>query len=147
MNIKGLFTLDIGDSASIFNEPFTYVGHAEIELDAGQNMRWLYDDEGRMLSVAPEDEELILFRELDEDLEPEEGMLLYQGTEYEFEYEDAGTVLESEGDSVTEVDDRYLFSDYQAQGGEIIRLVKNANTGESSAFVGRYVSDDDVSEL
>ena len=147
MNIKHLLKLDLGTAISIFNEPFTYVGQAKIELDGGHTMRWLYDDDGRMISVAPQDEELILFREIENEEEPEEEVLLYQGKEYEFSYEDAGNVLETEGDSVTEEEDRFMFSDYQAAGGEIIRLIENENTGESMAYLGKFVSDEDITEM
>lgn len=147
MNIKRLLKLELGDAVSIFNEPFTYVGHAKIELDSGHKLRWFYDDEGRMLSIAPQDDELILFHEIEDEVEPEDEMILFQGKEYEFSYEDAGNVLESEGDSSTEEEDRFMFSDYQASGGEIIRLIENENTGESSVYTGIFVSDEDISEM
>ncbi len=147
MNIKRLFKLGLGDIVSIFNKPFTYVGYAQIELDGGHISRWLYDDEGRMLCVSPQDEELILFREIEDELEPEEELIIFQGKEYAFEQEGAGTVQESEGESPTEEDERFLFSDYQTQGGEIVRLVENETTGESTTYVGTFVSDEDVSEM
>lgn len=147
MNIKRLYKLKLGDVVTVFNKPFTYVGYAQIELDSGHRLRWLYDDEGRMLSVSPQDEEIILFHEIDEELEPEEEVLMYQGKEYQFDYEDAGNVLESDGEAVAEEEDRFLFSDYQMQGGEIIRLIENESTGESSAYVGTYASDEDVAEI
>ncbi len=147
MNIKRLYKLNLGDAVTVLNKPFTYVGHSAIELDSGHRLRWLYDDESRMLSVSPQDEELILFHEIENELEPEEETIMFQGKEYEFEYEDAGTVLESEGESLADADDRFLFSDYQTKGGEIVRLVENESTGESTAYVGVYVSDEDVSEM
>lgn len=147
MNIKRLYKLDLGDVVNVFNKPFVYVGHAQIELDSGHRQRWLYDDEGRMLSVSPQDEELILFREIEDELEPEDERLTYQEKEYQFESEEAGNVLESEGETVAEEDDRFLFSDYQTQAGEIIRLIENETTGESSAYIGTYASDEDVTEV
>lgn len=147
MNIKRLYKLGLGDAVTVFHKPFMYVGHAAIELDSGQRQRWLYDDEGRMLCVAPQDEELILFREIVDELEPEEETLMYQDKEYQFESEDAGNVLESEGEAVAEEDDRFLFSDYVTKGGEIIRLIENETTGESSAYIGTYASDEDVAEM
>lgn len=147
MNIKRLYKLKLGDVVTVFNKPFTYVGHAAIELDSGHKLRWLYDDEGRVLCVSPQDEELILFHEIEDELEPEDEVLMYQGKEYQFDYEDAGNVLESEGESVVEEEDRFIFSDYQMQGGEIIRLIENETTGESSAYVGTYASDEDVAEM
>ena len=147
MNIKRLYKLGLGDAVTVFNKPFTYVGHAQIELDSGHKLRWLYDDEGRMLSVSPADEELILFREIEDELEPEDETLMYQEKEYQFESEDAGNVLESEGEAVAEEDDRFLFSDYLTKGGEIIRLIENETTRESSAYIGTYASDEDVAEM
>jgi hypothetical protein len=145
--MKRLYKLGLGESITIFHKPFTYVGHTQIELDSGHRQRWLYDDEGRVLCVSPQDEELILFREIQEELEPEEELIKYQDKEYQFEYEDAGNVLESEGETVAEEDDRFLFSDYQTESGEIIRLIENETTGESSAYIGTYASDEDVAEL
>jgi hypothetical protein len=147
MNINDLLKLELGAAISIFNEPFTYVGHAKIELDGGHTMRWLYDDEGNMFSVAPQDEELILFREIEDEIEPEDDMILFQSKEYEFNYEDTGAVTDTDGDAATEQDDRFMFSDYHAQGGGIVRMIKNENTGESMAYAGRFVSDDDISQM
>lgn len=147
MNIKRLYKLDLGDAVTVFNKPFVYVGHAQVELDSGQKQRWLYDDEGRMLCVSPSDEELVLFREIEEELEPEDETLTYQDKEYQFEAEAAGNVLESEGEAVAEEEDRFLFSDYTTQGGEIIRLIENESTGESTAYIGTYASDEDVAEM
>ena len=147
MNIKRLFKLDLGEAVNVLKKPFTCVGHSQIELDNGHRVRWFYDDEGRMLSVAPQDEEIIFFREIGDEIEPEDEIILYQGKEYKFESEDAGDVLESEGEALAEEDDRFLFSDYQTHGGEIIRLVENESKGESTVYVGVYVTDEDVSEI
>ncbi len=147
MNIKRLYKLHLGDVVNVQNKPFTYVGHSQIELDNGHRLRWFYDDENRMLSVAPQDEEIIFFREIEDEIEPEDEIITFQEKEYTFDYEDAGNVLESEGEVMAEEDDRFLFSDYQAQGGEIIRLVENESTGESLAYVGVYVTDEDVTEV
>ncbi len=147
MNIKDLFTLELSHSVSVFNEPFTYVGHAQIELNGGQNMRWMYDEENRMLAVTPDDDELMLFEQIEDDLEPENEMILYLGKEYEFSYEDTGKVVGIEGESATEEDDTFMFADYEASGGLIVRLISNQNTGESSIYLGRMVSEDDLAAL
>ncbi|MEK7619855.1 MAG: DUF4178 domain-containing protein [Patescibacteria group bacterium] len=147
MHIKRLYKLHLGDVVNVQNKPFTYVGHSQIELDNGHRLRWFYDDENRMLSVAPQDEEIIMFREIDEEIEPEDGKIMFQDKEYTFDFEDAGDVLESEGEAMAEEDDRFLFSDYQTEGGGIIRLVENESNGESLAYVGVYVTDEDVTEV
>lgn len=147
MNIKHLYKLNLGDAISIFKKPFTYVGHAKIELENGRRLRWLYDDEGRMLSVSPQEEEIILLREIEDELEPENEVITYQEKEYRFEHEDVGVVLESEGEIIAEEEDRYIFSDYQAESGEIIRLIENETTGDQLAYGGVYATDEDISEI
>ena len=147
MNIKELLEEDLGTTLSTFNEPFNYVGRSELELDGGQKMIWLYNDEDGILSVMPDDEELVLFDKVDEALEAEGETILYLNKEYEFSYEDAGKVSVIEGDSVTEVDDRYMFSDYEAADGRIIRLVSNENTGEKGTYFGRVVAEEDLAKI
>ncbi len=146
MIIKDLLHLELGESVSVFNKPFLYAGKARITLDNETKLYWFFDDEDGMLAVAPEEEELYLFTKVDEDIEPDE-IVLFQNKEYEFSYEDAGVVAEIDGKISMEEDDRYLFSDYQSADGEIVRLVSNENTGETVGYVGRIVSEDDITEL
>jgi hypothetical protein len=146
MNIKTLLSLEIGASVSIFNEPFTYVGRTDITLDGDKELVWLNDEE-HLFCIVPDDEELILFRMIEEEIEPDDEMVLYQNKEYEFSYEDAGAVTEVTGDTDTEEGDRYMFSDYTAQDGRVIRLLSNENTGEMIAYIGQVVSEDDLSEI
>lgn len=146
MNIKDLLRLELGESVSVFNKPFLYGGKARITLDNETKLYWFFDDEDGMLAVAPEEEELYLFTRIDEELEPDE-TLLFQNKEFEFSYEDAGVVKEIEGEVAMEEEDRYLFSDYQSADGEIVRLVNDENTGETVGYVGRIVSEDDLTEL
>ncbi len=147
MTIKDLLRLHLGDSVRIANKPFIYVGHTQIDLDDGQTIRWLYDDEGTMLSVSREDEEIILFKEINEELEPDGGTILYGDKEYEFSFEDTGAVAGVEGDGLGEEDDRFQYSDFQTADGEMLRLVSNETTGERMTYAGKYVSEDDVAEV
>lgn len=148
MNLKRLLKLKLGEAISIFREPFIHIGHALIELDGGEKIRWLFDDEGQLLSIAPQEEEFLLLEEVDEELEPEEEeVVLFHGKEFEFNYEDAGTVIEVDGESVIEEDDRFMFSDYHAADGEILRFIEDEHTGERSAYIGRHVLEDDIAEL
>ncbi len=146
MKISELLSTDLGSSISVTNEPFTKVGQAEIMLEDGTNMFWLFDDEDHMLSVAPKEDELVLFHHISEEMEPSE-MILFQNKEYEFSYEDAGTIKKVEGDPSVEEEDHVVFSDYESKDGEIVRIVTNENSGEVMSFVGRTVSEEDVLEI
>lgn len=146
MKISDLLALELGESVSVANEPFTKMGQAEVKLDDGTKMFWLYDDEDHMLSVAPEEDELVFFQQIQEELEPSE-TILYQSKEYEFSYEDGGSVKHVEGDTLVEEEDHNAFSDYQSKDGETVRIITNDNSGEVISYAGRTVSEDDLSEI
>jgi hypothetical protein len=146
MNIKDLLSMELESNVSVFNEPFSYLGKAEIHLKDGTKMFWLYNDSEGMLSVSPEEEELVLFEKLEDEIEPSE-TILYSGNEYEFSYEGSGNVEASEGNSPTEEEDKYIFSDYESTAGETLRFISSENTGEAWIYHGRTVSEDDLSEI
>jgi len=146
MNIQELLLLPISETVSVFNQPFTYVGRVEITLDDGSKMYWLFNDEDGMLSVAPDEEELITFDHLEDEVEADDSVFLH-GKEYEFSYEGAGKITSSDGESQMETDDRYLFNEYESSDGEKLRIVSNENTGETDAYLGRIVSEDDLNEI
>jgi hypothetical protein len=146
MKISDLLAMELGESVSVANEPLTKIGQAEITLDDGTTMFWLYDDEDNMLSVAPKEDEIVLFHQITEEIEPSE-VILFQNKEYEFSYEDAGVVKQVDGDAFLEEEDRNGFSDYQSKDGETLRVITNENTGDAVSYFGRTVSEDDLSEI
>lgn len=146
MTLKELLSLSLNDSISVFNQPFAYVGRSEIKLDDGSIMYWLFNDEDGMLSVAPDEEELVLFDHLEDEVEADDSVF-FHGKEYEFSYESAGKIFASEGETEMELDDRYLFSEYESSEGEKLRIVTNENTGETDSYLGRTVSEEDLNEI
>jgi hypothetical protein len=146
MNLQELLSLPLSETVSVFNQPFTYVGRVEVTLDDGSKMYWLFNDEDGMLSVAPDEEELITFDHLEDEVEADDSVFLH-GKEYEFSYEGAGKITSSDGESQMENDDRYLFNEYESSDGEKLRIVSNENTGETDAYLGRIVSEDDLNEI
>lgn len=144
MKIDALLTLEPDSELTISNEPFTYSGKASVTLEGGDALVWLFQADGAMLAISPSDEELMFYRQLDEALEPENETIGWQGKEYEFSYEDVGSVTDAEGDCPVDSDERYGFSDYESSGGERIRLVRNDSTGDVMTFVGVVVGEEDV---
>jgi hypothetical protein len=144
MKLDQLLSQSLGAELMVGNEPFALAGKATLELDGGDERHWLFNPEGGMLAVSPDDEELMLFRMLDEEVEPENETVVHQGKDYEFSYEDIGTTGTTEGDAQVEDDERYAFTDYESDDGEVVRLVRNENSGETMAFLGSMVGEDDV---
>ena len=145
MDIPTLFKLEIGETVRISNEPLTLAGRSTITFEGGDELVWLFDEDERILSIAPEEEELFLFEKIDEEIEPDEEGIFFQGKEYEFHYKDTGVITDVEGDVITEPDDNYTYMDYQAKNGEVLRIVSNENTGEIGVYIGNTASEDDLS--
>lgn len=145
MTIKDLLhAIQPGAEFTVFNEPFSFMGKAEIRLDGGETRFWLYERDGGLLAVSADEEEVICFTHVEEELEPQGDTILYGGKEYEFSYEDAGTVGEDAGDVPLNADDRLTFSDYESDDGEVLRMVSSENTGETLAYLGNIVVEDDI---
>lgn len=147
MTIRELLKMKLGESVGIKNEPFVNVGYADFELDSSAKSRWFFDDQGGMIAVTPEDEEVIAFKEIELDVEPDGDVLEIKGEEYEFALEDSGTVTNIHGEPVAEEDIHYSWTDYQSEDGVIIRVLINGESGESLIYKGKHVVEDDVSEL
>ncbi|TAK03592.1 DUF4178 domain-containing protein [Patescibacteria group bacterium] len=144
MTIDQLLSASIGTECTVHNEPFAYVGRADVTLDGGDVRRWLYGGGGDVLAISPDDEEIILFKVVEEELEPQGDTVLYGGKEYEFSYEDSGIVSGVEGDASEECEDRLTFSEYQSEDGERLRLVTSENRSETSAYLGTTVVEEDI---
>lgn len=139
-----LSSLELGAHVTVVNEPFTFAGKLTLTLDGGDIRYWMYSSDDGVLSIAPAENEIIHFRYLDEELEPQGGTILFQGREYELSYEDAGSVTETDGEVDGTEDDRYEIADYESDSGSLVRLVTNENTGEVQVFTGEVVVDDEI---
>jgi hypothetical protein len=142
-----LHDFEPGDELTVLNEPFSYKSKAVITLDGGDVRYWLFSEEDNMLTLSPDDEEIVFFRYLEEEVEPEDEMALVGGKEYEFSYEDAGVVTEIDGEMNAEEDDRFSIADYEGENGDSIRLLTNENNGEVISYHGKIVVEEDVAKL
>lgn len=139
-----LHHLEPDTSLTVLNSPFLYSGKARIILDGGESRIWLYGEDGDLLAISPDAEEIVLFETIDTGIEPQDGMALYQGDEFEFSYEDNGIVAETEGTVGVEEGDNYGINDYESDAGEIVRLITNHNTGDQQALFGKVVVEEDI---
>lgn len=132
-----------GAEMTVANEPFTYAGRIEVTLEGGDVRYWLYDD-GTVLGVSADDEEIVAFKTVDEDLEPQGGMIFFRGKEYEFTYQDDGSITSVDGEVPNEEGDKVAFSDFEADDGSLVRIVTNENTGEKEILAGGLVTEEEI---
>ncbi len=117
-------------------EPDT-IDHAV--LDTGESLYWVRDNSGRWLSIDIASEELTLFEETDEDVDPDDGLVVFRNKDYEFSYEGSGKLVDEDGSELELV----TFKDYEVDG-EVLRVIVSDVTGDRSVSIGTVVAEDEV---
>ena len=134
----------LGSKLQVLNSPFIYDGKVIINLEGGEKMYWIFSEEGRMLSVNPGLDEVVAFLPFEENVEGDSEALMHHGEEYELSYEDKGTVEESLDGADYDNDSRLSWRDFEAEGGEIIRIVHSTHVEDPINFIGQATLEDDI---
>lgn len=122
------------------DKTFSPRGVDEARLETGENVYWVYTKDGMWLSFDPDGEEIILFEDIDEELEPEDDTVVYGGEDYEFSYEGVATVGDDDGATVTN------FKDYENEQGELIRIMEDDSNGDKTYAYGVKITEEDLQE-
>lgn len=109
-----------------------------VSLETGEKVYWITSRDSVWLSLDPEGEEIILFEDIDEELEPEDDIVVHGGEDYEFSYEGVATMSQEEGGKVVS------FKEYASADGEIIRIMEEESTGEKSGAFGVKLTEEDL---
>ena len=110
-------------------------------LTTGDSIYWIRNDSGRWLSVDVASDELILFEDVEEEVEPGEGLVVLRNKDYEFSSEGSGRLVDEEGVEL----ETMSFKDYEAEG-EVVRITESDVTGDRTVSIGLVIADDEVSQ-
>ncbi|MFH1632215.1 MAG: hypothetical protein ABIA47_04365 [bacterium] len=142
MDIKqALAQLQEGKPIVVNDKTFVPEDIEEIKLDTGELVYWVRDGESLWLAVDPSSEEVILFNDVEADIDSSQETVFYNNADHELSSEGSG-VISDEGEEVDRVD----FLDYESDGGEILRVISYEVTGDSIASVGRVVPEEELQE-
>lgn len=144
MTTEQLLSLKSNTILLVKNDPFEYRGKAEITLEGGDIIFWLFSDEGTFLCVNPDTDEVIYFRPTESELEGDEEGVAFGGEPYELSYEDKGTVTKIFDETAVEENDILNFSDYENDEGDLVRASENESTGESTVFTGNILVEEET---
>ncbi|MBI4598589.1 hypothetical protein HY734_00130 [Candidatus Uhrbacteria bacterium] len=141
-----LKTLKTSQTLLVHNDPLDYQGRAEVTLDGGVKVYWLFGEDGAFISVNPETDEMMDFWKAEEDIEREEDVVGvgYRGENYELSYEDKGSVTKVEGDVPVEEGEVFIFQDYENESGALVRTVQNETTGDEQSYTGSVLAEEEV---
>lgn len=110
-----------------------------LTLATGESVYWASKRDGTWLSIDPSSEEIIMFEEIEEELEPEDDTVVYGGEDYEFSYEDTATLKNDEGEETV-----LRFREFESADGDIIRMTENESTGDVRVSLGTKLTEDDL---
>jgi hypothetical protein len=127
------------ESVIVRDKTFEPEGLDEIVLESGETVFWVHTKDGTWLSLDPEGEEIILFEDIDEELEPEDDIVVYGGQDYEFSYESKVTLLTDDGGTIM------MMREFEGPSA-IIRLIEDESTGDVTASYGRKVNEEELQE-
>lgn len=144
MNVEELLELEIDSHLTISTGVFTLTATSEVELEGETIHRWLFGSEDLLLAIKPEEEEMMLFTLLETTVEKDDNIVVEQGKDYEFSYQDRGHVKTAAGAGPYDENDELEFSDYEADDGDVIRLITNTFNGEERAYLGHMVTEEDI---
>ncbi|MEK9157451.1 MAG: hypothetical protein AAB448_04995 [Patescibacteria group bacterium] len=111
----------------------------EIVLESGETVFWVRAKDGTWLSLDQEGEEVIQFEDIDEEMEPEDDIVVYGGQDYEFSYESKVTLLTDDGGTIM------MMREFEGPSA-IIRLIVDESTGDTTASYGRKVNEEELQE-
>lgn len=140
MTIDEVLSALKSDSAVVVGDTtFEPRGVDSVTLETGETVYWAHEGDGSWLSIDPSSDEIILFEDIDEELEPEDETVVYGGEDYEFSYEGTATIKSEDGEEVT-----MGFREYESAGGDIIRLTDSESTGDKKVSVGTKLTEDEL---
>jgi hypothetical protein len=136
-----------GCKLQVLNSPFVYDGKVTINLEGGEKMYWIFSQEDRMLSVNPGLDEVVAFLPFEEDVEGDSEALMHRGEEYEFSYEDKGSVEGSLDGADYDEGAKITLRDFEAEDGEIIRVANSTHLEDPINFIGQAALEDDILQV
>ncbi|KKW29396.1 MAG: hypothetical protein UY72_C0046G0004 [Candidatus Uhrbacteria bacterium GW2011_GWD2_52_7] len=112
----------------------------EIVLDTGEIVFWAHARDGLWLSVDPGSEEIKMFEDIDEEIEPEDDTVVYGGDDYEFSYEGSATLKDDEAGGAIR------FREFENANGNIVRITEYEATADVHSAYGNVLTEEEIQE-
>ncbi|MFA6522533.1 MAG: hypothetical protein WCT24_03020 [Patescibacteria group bacterium] len=138
---EALERLQLGNSIAVNDKTFEPTETSEVHLETGETIYWVRDGGELWLAIDPESDEVILFSDIEDDLNSGSDVVLYGGEEYEFSYEAQGHLTGEDGDR-----EQVTIREFVNAEGNAIRAIEYAMTGEIVMAFGRKVHEDELQD-
>jgi len=113
----------------------------EVELQTGEMVYWIREGD-TWLSIDEEAEEVILFQDIEEDIEMDSDALIYRGEDFELSIEVAGMLVD-DGQQL----DTVKYRDFENADGEVFRIIQEGMSSDLYFAFGRKLAEEQLQEL
>lgn len=116
----------------------------KVHMATGENQYWVRGDDSVWLSVDVDSDEVILFEDIDDELEPVDDVVPYGGEDFELSVEQSGKVLDDDDEQL----DVVVFNDYESKRGQIIRLTEyEVSEDKVDVAIGQVVTEEELQKV
>lgn len=115
----------------------------ELKLETGEMIYWIKDGEDMWLAIDEVSEEVVLFNEVEADIDPAAESVFYAGDDYEFTFEATAQILDEDGEQQDKVD----FKDFERTDGQMLRVMEFEVNGDVQTFVGWKIPEEELQKI
>lgn len=116
----------------------------KVNLKTGESQYWIRSNDSVWLSIDPGSDEIRMFEDIDEELEPADETVFYAGEDYELSYEADGKVFDEDGEQIDIVE----FKEYESQKGDVLRLTEYEVAADViQSAIGWTITEADLQEV
>lgn len=138
---SALKALQSGEAIVVRDKTFEPHHIDTFQLETGDRLFWIQDGENMWMSIDVESDEVILFSEIEADLDASSEAVFYAGDDYEFSYETSAKVLDED----EEEEDKVTLKDFERGDGQLLRMMEYEVNGETMSLVGWKVAEEELS--
>ncbi len=143
MQVKEALDLLLDNQAvAIQGKTFDPISIEEIQWKTGERMYWMRNSEDLWISIDPDSEEVIVFHDIEEDIDVDSDLAVYGGKDYECSFAGEGKVMDEDEEL-----DRVTVRDYEGTDGRTLRTIEYIGGGEFIGALGHKVPEEELTSV
>ncbi len=129
-----------GEGVVVRDKTFTPRTFDVLQLETGEKMYLMRDETHAWLSIDEESEEVMLFNEVEAEIDLMQESVFHAGDDYELTFEAVAKVIDEDGVE----EDTVTFKDYARGDGQVLRALEYEVNSEIITLLGWTVSEEEI---
>lgn len=144
MNVQSaLDALLSGNPIVVAGKTFTPTQFEKIHLETGETQYWVHGEGHVWLAIDAEAEEVLIFEDIDEEVEVVDDVVPHGGEDFELSLEQKAKVIDEDDEQLDKVE----FRDFESTRGQILRLSEfEVSEDTVDVALGQVVTEEELQE-